>query len=365
MVIKSVPRSPEEITPAWLTLALRDSGVIRDANVTSVRTQGIGAGAGFLGQLAKLHVEYDRPEAGAPASMVFKIPTLDPGGREVSNLFRFYEREINFYRDVAPEMKIRTPRCYYSYLDVPGDDYVLILEDLHPARFGDEVNSCSPVDAERAIGALAEYQKLWWQHPRLETMDWMPYVNAPVHQSAEQSYNEAWEPFVQAFGELVPTKVMPVAERMKTHVIDLLNIFEPPPRTIIHGDYRLDNLFFDHPDGSPVAAIDWQITSRGRGVFDVAYFMSTCLEPEARRANEQRLLRLWYDTVTDGGSKTYTWDEALLNYRQGVLYTNIYTVIGIGTLDAANERGMALFHKWLRRRTAAIEDLDCAEVMPA
>ena len=99
--------------------------------------------------------------------------------------------------------------------------------------------------------------------------------------------------------------------------------------------------------------------------FDVAYFMSSCLEPDARRANEERLVRTWYDMVTDGpGRKAYTWDEAWLNYRQAVLYTNIYTVIGIGTLDSANERGMALFNKWITRRTAAMEDLVCGEVMP-
>ena len=360
-----IPRSPEEITPEWLTSALREGGVIRDARVTSVSTSAIGAGAGFLGQLAKVAVEYDRPEPGAPSSMIFKVPTLDPGGREVSNLFRFYEREINFYREIAPEMKIRTPRLYYSHMDIAGDEYVLLIEDLHPARFGDEVNSCSIEGAERAITELAEYQALWWEHPKLDSMDWMPYVNAPVHQSAEQSYHQAWEPFCQMFGEMIPAGVMPMCEEMKNHVIDLLNIFEPGPRTIIHGDYRLDNIFFDHPDGSPVAAIDWQISSRGRGIFDVAYFISSSLDQEPRRAHEERLVRKWYDIVTDGpGRKSYTFDEAWLNYRQGVLYTNIYTVIGIGTLDAANERGMALFKKWLTRRTSAMADLMCGEVMP-
>jgi hypothetical protein len=364
--VNRVPRSPEEITPEWLTAALRSTGVIREANVTSVSTQGIGAGAGFLGQLAKVAVTYDREEQAAPRSMIFKVPTLDPGGREVSNLFRFYEREICFYREIAPEVELRTPRCYFSHMDIPGDDYVLLLEDLAPARFGDEVGSCALKDAETAIRNLASFHASWWEHPRLETLEWMPYVNAPVHQSAEQSYNQAWEPFVQMFGEFVPERVMPVAEDMKTHVIDLLNLFEPRPRTIIHGDYRLDNLFFDHPDGSEVASIDWQISSRGRGMFDVAYFMSSCLEPEVRREHETRLLRLWHDTVSDRVStKGYSLDDVLLDYRRGVLYTNIYTVIGIGSLDAKNERGMALFHKWLKRRAAAIEDLDCAEVMPA
>lgn len=359
-----VPRTPQEISPQWLTAALTEGGVLSGGRVTSISLQDIGAGAGFFGQLAKMAVEYEGA-SGAPASMIVKVPTVLAQSREVGNLFRFYEREIEFYRQVAPQMRIRTPRMYYSYMDVAGDEYFLLLEDLAAARPGDEVAGCSIQDAEIALTELAKYHAQWWEHPQLETMDWMPFVNAPVHQSAEQSYNQAWEPFAQAFGERIPSSVMPLCEEMKTHVIDLLNLFEPGPRTIIHGDYRLDNLFFDHPDGSPVLAIDWQISSRGRGMFDVAYFLSSCIEPAERRAHEQRLVRHWYDIVTDGsGRKSYTWDEAWLNYRQGVLYTNIYTVIGIGSLDAANERGMALFHKWIERRTSAMADLACSEVMP-
>jgi hypothetical protein len=360
----NVPRSPAEITPEWLTTALAGSGTLSGGRVTSIELQDIGAGAGFLGQLAKMSVVYDgAPDA--PPSMIVKVPSVVAQSREVGNLFRFYEREIEFYRQLAPQMQIRTPRAYYSYMDVPGDEYFLLLEDLGVARPGDEVASCSAEDAERALTELARYQAAWWEHPDLDRMEWMPFVNAPVHQSAEQSYNQAWEPFRQAFGELVPASVMPICEEMKTHVIDLLNLFEPGPRTIVHGDFRLDNLFFDHPDGSPVLAIDWQISSRGRGVFDVAYFLSSCIEPSERRAHEERLVRMWYDIVTDGsGRKAYTWDEAWLNYRQAVLYTNIYTVIGIGSLDAANERGMALFQKWIERRTSAMADLACSEVMP-
>ena len=359
-----VPRTPADVTPEWLTSALREGGVLTDGRVASITLKDIGAGAGFFGQLARLVVEYEGVE-GAPASMIVKVPTIVDQSREVGNLFRFYEREIAFYREVGPEMQMRTPRLYYSYMDVQGDEYFLLLEDLASARAGDEVASCSVEDAESAITELAKYQALWWESPKLDAMDWMPFVNAPVHQSAEGSYNQAWEPFCQMFGEMVPASVMPLCEEMKTHVIDLLNLFEPGPRTIIHGDYRLDNIFFDHPDGAPVAAIDWQISSRGRGMFDVAYFISSSLDPEPRRANEERLVRKWYDIVTDGpGRKSYTWDEAWLNYRQGVLYTNIYTVIGIGSLDAANERGMALFHKWIQRRTAAMADLVCGEVMP-
>ena len=359
-----IPRSPEEITPEWLTSTLRDAGVISGARVTSVETESIGAGAGLFGQLARLRLGYDREEPGAPASLIAKLPTTHAGNREIGNLFQFYERETRFYDDIAPMMRIRVPQCHVRIMDVPGDEYLLLLEDLGAATPGDEVAGCVLHTAEAAIRHLAEHHATWWEHPKLDALDWMPFVNAPVHQSAQQSYQQAWGPYTEVFGEMLTPYVRDVGERLQTRIIDLLNDFEPRPRTIIHGDFRLDNLFFDHPDGSPIAAIDWQISSRGRGMFDVAYFIVSSLEPDVRRAHEERLVRMWHAVVTERGAKDYGWDEAWLDYRKAVLYCNIYTVIGVGSMDAANERGLALQTAWVRRRSAAIEDLRCAEVMP-
>src|SRR3990172_8382812 len=128
-----IPRSPEEITPEWLTSTLRDAGVISGARVTSVETESIGAGAGLFGQLARLRLAYDREEPGAPASLIAKLPTTHAGNREIGNLFQFYERETRFYDDIAPMMRIRVPQCHVRIMDVPGDEYLLLLEDLGAA----------------------------------------------------------------------------------------------------------------------------------------------------------------------------------------------------------------------------------------
>jgi len=83
-----------------------------------------------------------------------------------------------------------------------------------------------------------------------------------------------------------------------------------------------------------------------------------------RRAEEMRLLRLWYELAT-GGRPDYTFEDALLDYRRSVLYCHVYTVIATGFLNPSNERGMAVFRAWLQRRGAAIEELDAGELMPA
>lgn len=355
------PRSPEDMTPEWLSDALASTGAVREARVVSRRIEPIGAGAGFLGQLARVHLEYDRDETGAPGSAIVKLPTLDPGGREICRLFQFYEREIGFYRYIAEHCSIRVPRVYYTSLDPAADDYLLLLEDLKDVRMGDEVAGCSAEEAELVVRSVADFHRRWWENPELEKLDWMPAVNAPVQCSAEPAYNEAWEPFVQTFGELQPERVRRAGEAMRTHIVDLLNLLARPPRTILHGDWRLDNIFFGN---GAIAAIDWQISTKGRGAFDIGYFMSSCVEPEIRRSQEMRLLRLWHEIVT-GGDAAYSFDEALEDYRRSVLFCNVYTVIGIGSLDAANERGMALFQAWLRRRSTAIEDLNADELIPS
>ena len=356
-----IPRRFEDITPAWLTSMFRESGVLGVAAVRSIAVEPIGVGVGFLGQLARLRLTYDRLEDGAPPTLIAKLPTLDPGGRQICQLFRFYEREIRFYRDLARDVPLRVPRCYASAMDVAADDYVALLEDLGGLPMGSDATGCTAAEAETAIRTVARLHARWWESPALERLEWIPMVNDPIHQLAQGAYQQALVLFLQTFGDHLSPKMRVVTETMATRIVALQNTGSQFPRTVLHGDYRLDNLFFD---GASVAVIDLQIACRGQGIFDVAYFLSGCLEPAVRRAEEMRLLRLWYDLATDGHAGRFSFDDALVDYRRSVLYCHLYSVIAIGSLDAANERGMKVFTGWLRRRGAAIEELEAGELMP-
>jgi aminoglycoside/choline kinase family phosphotransferase len=356
-----MPRTVGEITAPWLTAILRENGILKETAVTVVAAEPLGVGTGFLGQLARLRLTYDRPDANAPSTLVAKLPSLDAGGRQVSQLFQFYDREARFYRELAGAMPLRVPRCYASLADADAGDYLLLLEDFGHWPIGDDASGCSAVEAEVAIRTLARLHRAFWESPALERLDWVPMVNAPVHHLTEPAYAGSLEPFLKNFGDALSPRMRGITERMAGRIVPLLDAGSRMPRTLIHGDYRLDNLFFP---GREVAVIDWQIACRGQGAFDVAYFLSGCLEPAVRRTEEMRLLRLWHDLVTDGSAIAYPFDRALTDYRRSVLYCNVYTVIAIGSLDATNERGMAVFTGWLRRRSAAIEDLDAGELLP-
>ncbi|NBR68486.1 MAG: hypothetical protein EBT79_14665, partial [Actinobacteria bacterium] len=95
------PTSVDEIGTEWLSSIL---GV----RVSSMSVQRIGAGEGFMGQLARV-----TPDTGP--SVIVKMPTADPGGLMIGQMMRVWEREHRFYTEIAPRLEgIRVPRCLHS-----------------------------------------------------------------------------------------------------------------------------------------------------------------------------------------------------------------------------------------------------------
>jgi len=221
-----IPAGPHTLSTGWLTAALRQSGAVRDANVTSLKSSIIGEGAGFMGQLAKLSVQYDKPEDGAPKALIAKFPAAAQENREVAMFFRFYERETGFYREIADRVELRTPRCYFNAFDPSNGDFALLLEDLAPARVGDQLAGCSAEEAALAIRELAKFQATWWNSPALAKLDWMPVINADWNvQAAEENYEQAWGPFVDFASSYLSPALRDVGERFGKNIPKLMNQF--------------------------------------------------------------------------------------------------------------------------------------------
>lgn len=365
MAALDIPKDPDALSPEWLTAALQGGGAA-DARVASFEYEPIAAGVGFLGKLGRLHLRYAGGGEGLPRTLVVKQPTQDARSRQLAIMFRFYEREVCFYREVGSDAGIRVPAMHFGASDPKTGDFVMLLEDLAPARVGDQLIGCSAEDARSAIGALGRCHAVWWRNPRLEALAWLPATNDPVNQFAQLAYQQCWEPFVQFVGERMTPALRRTGEGLATNVIRMLDGFVERPNTLVHGDYRADNLFFGGTGQGPptFAAVDWQVSSRGAGAFDLAYFLSGNVGTGVRRSIEMDLLRHYTDVLRENGVRDYGPGQCLEDYRFGVLFCLLYSVIVIGTLDPANERGVALFYANFERVAAAIADLDAGAMMP-
>jgi len=358
-----LPAGPQELTAEWLTAALRETGAISSATVTGLRHEIIGEGVGVLGQLARFKLQYDSEEVGAPATLIGKFPAAVQDNRDLANLFRFYEREVRFYERIAEEVELRTPKRYYSHFDEDANDFVLLIEDMAPARCGNQVEGCSREEAARTILNMAPFHATWWNKVDTAHLDWIPYGNDPIQHFAESSYNDGWENFARNFGDRLSPRAMAIAERFRTKIIATEDAFTTPPLTIAHGDLRYDNLFF--ADDGEMAVADWQIIVRAPGAYDVGYFMSQSVNPPDRKSCEMDILHRYHETLMEYGVRGYSFDRCFDDYRRSAMFCLVYPVISGGNLDLANERGVELVTVMLDRSIATILDLDCDEMIPA
>jgi hypothetical protein len=360
------PRSSAEITTEWLNAALGESGINGGATITSFEREPIGEGAGFVGEMTRFLLSYDRPDVHAPASLITKLPTADEPYRNIALLLNMYEREIRFYEEIADDVGLRTPARYYSAVDASSGSYVLVLEDLAPGRCGDQLASCSLEEARLAITEIAKLHAAWWKHPRLDTLEWMPSTNdRSLQELLATVYRQSWAAFVEKYRDQVPREIIDLGERFGADFFDLVAATGDRPPTIVHTDYRLDNMFFGLADGSPLAVIDWQLAHRSWGMFDVAYFLAGDFPPEVRRQHETALLREYHRALSVGGVTGYDWQTCLGDYRASALFLMIFLVTNQENLDfkAYGERAQTLMAEIVERYTTAILDLNAGEFL--
>jgi aminoglycoside/choline kinase family phosphotransferase len=362
--LMNIPAGPEELTAGWLTTALRQGGAIHKAAVASFQAGPLAENRGFFGQIARLHLDYDRGEAGAPRSLIAKFASAIPEMR--NRAIDSYEREVRFYQQLAHQTNLRTPTCYYGDINTETGVHILLLEDLAPARSGSRVAGCSREQAELAVHQIARFHAAWWEKPQLGEISWLPDTNVDLDPGAlKEQYDRWWPQFLERANHRLPDPLKDIGERLGGYRANLRRrLFGSPPQTLIHRDYQLDNLFFGAPEGGiPFAVVDWQFISRGRGVWDVAYFLSESLHPEERRAIEMDLLGAYRQILIDHGVQGYTLEQCLQDYRLSLLQRFTALVSTIAAMPFSNEQRQLHIDILLPRNNAAILDHHAGELL--
>lgn len=345
--VGSFPHGPEEVTTEWLRASL-------GTDVRSFELEQIGIGVGLLGRLYRVTAD----GADGTATAVAKFPTLDTGAREgVVEPLDFYRKEVAFYRHAAATTPFGTPTVHAADYDDDTGDFVLLLEDLSHLRVADQTVGATPEDAARVIDIIARHHARFWNEAGLDARAWLP-VNAapPIPEVAAGMTAHALPKFLDSFGDRLDDELRAFAEQLPDNVLRFLRCGTSGPATFLHGDLRLDNLFFDdEPDA--VSAIDWQIAGRGAGAYDVGYFVSQSLAPDVRRSCEASLRDRYLSALDDAGAG-YPESDFDLDYARTIAHCSIYAIISAGQIELDSERAVDLVSGMLDRSLAAIRDND-------
>ncbi len=358
----TMPIAIEDIDARWLTEAL-SSVLPEGVEVESFAVETIGTGIGLMGLLYRLTIEY-RNATGHPhpATVVVKLPVLIDATRQVALAYRFYEKEVAFYRELAVDTALRTPDLYYGAHDLATDNFVLVLEDVGHLRAADQVAGCTRADAIAAMSDLARHHAAFWDDARFATdeLAWLPFgSDAPIPEGVVQALGGYWQPFVDFMGADLRPEIQAVGEWLPGAARYLLSVPAGQSFTVSHGDYRLDNLFFD--ENGAVTALDWQIATKQVGGYDFAYFVSQSLTADSRRSYLDELVATYLGTLAECGV-TYPEDEFWFDVRRTLLFGLMYPVQCMA-LDLSDERSAALVRELADRASSAIIEMGALRLL--
>jgi len=355
-----MPTGIGEVDSAWMTAVLRTSGAIDETtSVLELDSAPFAVGAGLLSLLYRTSLTYTG--GSGPATVIVKFPTDDPMQRGVCDALGFYARELEFYRSFAADAPFGTAQCHAAVEGDAGTDFVVVMEDLSHLDAVDQRDGCSWEQSLESVRMMARFHARWQATPELAGLAelFLPIKNDMYTVALPELFATGWsQAKIHGTKHLTPDLVA-LGDRWGT----LIGFFQDnlmEPSTVLHGDWRADNLLFD---GDELYVLDFQIMSVGAGIYDLGYFASQSIPSEVRAGRDAELVQLYVDTLASCGV-SMDFDDAMLQYRVSLANHLIYAVTSFQTYEQLPERSKELMQTMLQRAGQAILDNDVLAVLP-
>jgi aminoglycoside/choline kinase family phosphotransferase len=215
-------------------------------------------------------------------SVISKSPSADQTSRDTARLQHLYRRETSFYRELRPLIATRTPLpLHVEHHD--DDSFLLLLEDLTPSTAVDQFSGLTIEQTAAALHELAGLHGPTAQRADLFAWPWLGGVATDLQPLYDAVLPGLFNQFLERYAEMIDNETRRTVRSLRDQ-LGGLSSFEPSLRTVVHGDYRSENLIIDGRNGDvPLAVVDWQTVSVSSPMLDVAYLITTSLDNRGPR----------------------------------------------------------------------------------
>ena len=358
----STPLIPtiEMLDATWFTETLRAGGHLRASNsVLRATPTRLGEGEGMASLLWRFKLSYAESSK-SPSSVIVKLATDDAHRLFIMQTAKFYRREVRFYDELAAEAPVRVPRCLHAAIDAETSLFVLVLEDMGNLHRVDQLVGCDFDHTIQALCTLAKFHAKWWAQDLSGLADTFVPMDDPFNQFVVPIlHGQGWPAARDARPDLWPDEVSAFLDGFVAKVPQILDGLMGP-NTLIHNDYRVDNLLWDADE---VVVLDFQMSSIASGLLDFAYFVAQSIPKQIRKERFDDLLDAYLAELKANGVLIDR-DVALERYRRALVFGIMWPLGLMGGYDTLDPRGRELADTMLERHLSAVADCDALSLYP-
>jgi hypothetical protein len=306
-------------------------------------------------------------EPGVPATVFVKLSPFDERQREFVTSVGMGVAEARFYRDLAPEIPVRIPAVWFADTDADTDDggdrYAMVLEDLVASgcRFPHPEDDDIAWRARDIVENLAALHARFWESPRFDAggdLEWLAAKGTGAAGGGATFVQMA----VDNVGGQLPEEFHRLADIYLARTDDIVALWNSGPRTFVHGDPHMGNLFVDTLAGSRTGFLDWAVIGRSPGLRDVAYVLCNSIPAEVRATDERGWVERYCELLAvHDRSIDLDPDAAWEQYRLFAVYSwvSATSTAGMGSKWQPLHIGLG----GTKRATAACAELGCVDLL--
>lgn len=347
MYSEAIPTA-DDLDANWFGSLLHRSGDLSEAtSVAHVGLEPIGSEESMMSTLFAADLTYDG-DTDAPSRLIVKLTSPSEQQRFIAGLFRFYEREIHFYNEFVKEIPVRVPKSYMATIHPSEPEFVLVLEDVGGRRAVDQIDGLGLDDTLTAVDALADMHAPFWGRDLSGVADtFIPFASDAMKMIIPDAFANDWSVLRPRMVDLMPPDVVDICDRFTSIAPAVLDAMGGPD-TLIHGDFRADNLLFD----DKIVLLDFQLAAIANGAVDLAYLVSQSVADEIATEHGDAFMERYLERLATHGIELDR-DSATAAYAAATIFFLQIPMSMLVNPDLP-ERSEALALCCLRRASAEI-----------
>jgi HAD superfamily hydrolase (TIGR01509 family) len=287
---------------------------------------------GFIADVIGFKVVKD----GQTLDYVVKFENENPNSlSDMANRLQLYQREYYLYENLSTVLPLKIPKYISALKDENGHKKGIVLENML-ARDGFKLNlnlNTENIDISlKIIDAMARMHAKFWdknikaKYPELKTTDdpiFRPFLQDFID-SRMETFKEKWK-------NTLSVQDMSAYESMKTQFSDVQVRLSDKNTTLVHGDIKSPNIFYDRKNGDEPYFLDWQHCGIGKGVQDLAFFIIESFDILHMGLLFPIFKNYYYKKLIEYGVLNYSFDLFTQDLKDAIGYVPFFTAIWFGS----------------------------------